>query len=133
MHCRRFGTGPRTRREMLSDCANGFGAVALASLLSDPAFGAESSAAGPGSPLAPRPPQLKASATSVIFLFMDGGPSHVDTFDPKPRLDRENGRPFPGPILPSQFMARGSILKSPWEFRRYGSSSIPVSDLFPHV
>ena len=120
---------------MLEACANGFGAVALSSLLADPAFAAEDapSALRAGGPLAPRAPHFPARAKSVIFLFMDGGPSHVDTFDPKPRLDKENGQPFPGPILPSQFMTRGSILKSPWEFRRYGKSGIPVSDLFPNV
>src|SRR6185437_14359951 len=71
--------------------------------------------------------------TSVIFLYMDGGPSHLDTFDPKPRLDREHGQPIQAKIHPTQFNNVGNVLKSPWKFRRYGQSGIPVSDLFPHV
>jgi hypothetical protein len=118
---------------MLGACANGFGAVALASLLADRGYGAAPVHDAPVDPLAPRLPHFSPRASRVIFLFMDGGPSHVDTFDPKPRLDKENGQPFPGPILPSQFMNPGQVLKSPWEFRRYGQSGIPVSDLFPHV
>lgn len=128
MHCNRFRPMPYTRRDMLKQCANGFGAVALGAL-----FGSEAGAAEQTNPLAPKPTHFPAKAKSVIFLFMDGGPSQVDTFDPKPRLDRENGQPYKGEIAPSQFMARGNILKSPWEFRPYGKSGIPVSSLFPNV
>ncbi len=64
---------------------------------------------------------------------MDGGPSQVDTFDPKPRLDREHGRPIRMETPPTQFNNVGNVLKSPWEFRNYGESGIPVSDLFPNV
>jgi hypothetical protein len=115
---------------MLLRCANGFGAAALAGLLGDSAFGAEPSVKDP---LAPRPPHFKARATSVIFLFMDGGPSQVDTFDPKPRLDREHGQPIKAKVQPTQFNNVGTVLKSPWPFRKYGQSGIPVSALFPHV
>src|SRR5262249_30374782 len=95
MHCRRFQPTPLSRREMLQRSANGFGAVALSALLAEDAFGAAPPVAGaPDAPLAPKPPHFKAKAKSVIFLFMDGGPSQVDTFDPKPRLDREHGRPI---------------------------------------
>lgn len=121
-----------TRRQMLANCANGFGALALAGLLGDSAYGAQPPSA-PMNPLAPRVPQFKAKTKSVIFLFMDGGPSHVDTFDPKPRLTSENGQPMKMAIQPSQFNARGAIMKSPWEFRPYGKSGTQVSDLFPHV
>ena len=154
MHCKRFRQTPVTRREILSACANGFGAVALASLLieearadgnaspslagksrSESGLSSESgshSAAGSG-PMSPRPGHFPARARNIIFLFMDGGPSQVDTFDPKPRLIKEHGQPFHGEIQPSQFMSRGAVLKSPWEFRPYGRSGIPVSALFPHV
>ncbi|HZT78657.1 MAG TPA: DUF1501 domain-containing protein [Gemmataceae bacterium] len=137
MHCRRFLTAPLSRRDMLLRCANGFGAVALAALLGDPAYGATPGPNAPGSPgkdpLAPRPPHFKPKANSVIFLFMDGGPSQVDTFDPKPLLTKEHGRPFKMKIEPTQFNNNGAVLGSPWKFRQYGRSGIPVSELFPHV
>ena len=69
----------------------------------------------------------------MIFLFMDGGPSQVDTFDPKPRLDREHGQPIKVKTHPTQFNNVGNVLRCPWKFRQYGESGIPVSDLFPHV
>ncbi len=129
MHCGRFRPIPYTRREILRQCANGFGALALTAL-----FGADAAgSADTTSPLAPKAPHFPPKAKSVIFLFMDGGPSQIDTFDPKPRLDAEHGQPYRGEIHPSQFMTRGNILKSPWEFKRYGKSGIPVSGLFPQV
>jgi Protein of unknown function (DUF1501) len=115
------------RRQALLRCANGFGAVAFAAML-DRSLGANQ-----GNPLAPRPPHFPAKARSVIFLYMDGGPSQVDTFDPKPRLAREHGQPMPGRVEPTQFNNIGRIMQSPWQFHRYGQSGIPVSDLFPHV
>ena len=69
----------------------------------------------------------------MIFLFMDGGPSQMDTFDPKPRLDREHGQPIKVKTHPTQFNNVGNVLGCPWKFRNYGESGIPVSDLFPHV
>ncbi len=84
-------------------------------------------------PLAPQAAHFPAKAKNVIFLFMDGGPSQVDTFDPKPRLDRENGQPIQAKVQPTQFDNVGQVLASPWKFRQYGQSGIPVSDLFPHV
>src|SRR5262245_39339008 len=119
---------PLTRREMLLRCANGFGTVALAALAAD-----EAAAQPPrgGNPLAPRPPHYHAHATSVVFLYMDGGPSQVDTFDPKPRLAREHGQPMRMRVEPTQFNSIGNILQSPWAFRQHGQSGIPVSDLFP--
>ncbi len=121
---------PLTRRELLTRSANGFGAVALAALLAD-----EGRAATPAEtdPFAPKPPHFPAKARSVIFLFMDGGPSQVDTFDPKPALAKYNGKPFPGKVEPTQFNNVGKTLASPWEFRPRGKSGTPVSDLFPHV
>lgn len=134
MHCRRFLNSPVNRREMLLRCANGFGAVALAALMGDEAFGRVATPEVAGSrPLAPRPSHFKARAKNVIFLFMDGGPSQVDTFDPKPRLDREHGQPIKTKVQPTQFNNVGTVLKSPWTFRPRGKSGIPVSDLFPYV
>jgi hypothetical protein len=127
MHCGRFQPPPLTRREMLRRCANGFGALALSALLADRGF------AGPADPLAPKPTHFPPRARSVIFLYMDGGPSQVDTFDPKPLLDREHGRPIRMKVEPTQFNNVGTVLRSPWKFRRYGQSGLPVSDLFPHV
>ncbi len=131
MHCRRFHTAPLTRREMLARCAGGFGAVALAALLDDPAYGDAPSR--DRDPLAPRLTHHEAKAKSVIFLFMDGGPSQVDTFDPKPALAKYHGKPMPVKVLPTQFNNNGNVLQSPWKFRQYGQSGIPVSDLFPNV
>jgi hypothetical protein len=131
MHCGRFHGPLTTRREMLARCANGFGAVALSALLGESAFGADSSTRT--DPLAPRPTHFKPKAKNVIFLFMDGGPSQVDTFDPKPRLDREHGKPIGMKTPPTQFNNVGAVLKSPWAFKPRGKSGIPVSDLFPKV
>src|SRR3972149_9700289 len=64
---------------------------------------------------------------------MDGGPAHVDTFDPKPQLAKEHGQKFKLKVQPTQFDNVGTVLKSPWKFRQHGESGIPVSDLFPHV
>ena len=77
---------------MLLQCANGFGGLALLTLLADQAHA--DVAKTPRNPLAPRPPHFAAKARSIIFLYMDGGPSQVDTFDPKPLLQKESGQPF---------------------------------------
>jgi len=130
MHCRRFIAQPLNRRQMLTRCANGFGAVAFASLLAAEAKAETPRAAGP---FAPKAGHFAAKAKSVIFLYMDGGPSQVDTFDPKPRLDREHGQPIKMKVPPTQFNNVGTVLKCPWKFNQYGQSGIPVSDLFPHV
>lgn len=131
MHCNRFQTAPFSRREMLARCANGFGALALTALLDDPAFGGQ--VERPESAGAVRRTHFAPKATSVIFLFMDGGPSQVDTFDPKPRLDREHGQPIKVKTHPTQFNNVGNVLKCPWAFRNSGESGIPVSDLFRNV
>ena len=128
-HCRRF-LSPLNRRQMLQRCANGFGAVALSALLADQMHG---EARGGANPFAAHHPHFRPKARNVIFLYMDGGVSQVDSFDPKPRLDRENGRPFGLKMEPTQFNNNGNTLASPWKFRRYGESGIPVSDLFPCI
>ncbi len=133
MHCRRFIAPPISRRDMLARCANGFGAVALAALLGEEGHGADIANKHDVDPMAPKPSHYPAKAKNVIFLFMDGGPSQVDTFDPKPRLDREHGQPIKAKVQPTQFNNVGKVLKCPWAFRNRGQSGIPVSDLFPLV
>jgi hypothetical protein len=121
---------------MLARCAAGFGGVALAALLATEdrrSSGQETLVDFAPHPLAPRPSHYPPRASSVIFLFMDGGPSQMDTFDPKPRLEREHGQPIKMKVQPTQFDNVGMVLKSPWRFRQHGQSGIPVSDLFPHL
>ena len=118
---------------MLSRSACGFGAVALSTLLADPGFAGHTDQVDAGNPLAPKKPHFPAKVEHVIYLYMDGGPSQVDTFDPKPRLDKENGKPFSMKIEPTQFNNIGKTLASPWKFRNHGESGTPVSELFPNV
>ena len=129
-HCGCFQPAPISRREMLARCGGGFGAVALAALLNDVAIARPVASV----PFATKIPQYPAKVRSVIFLYMDGGVSQVDTFDPKPRLDREHGQPFEMKIEPTQFNNNGNTFGSPVEVpRSTAQSGIPVSDLFPHV
>jgi hypothetical protein len=121
-----------TRRDVLRQGAAGFGAFALAGLLGRNAFAG--SIPGVARPEAPLPlPHFAPRATSVIFLYMDGGPSQVDTFDPKPRLTAESGKPFGMKMERTQFENNGNTLGSPWKFTKHGESGIEVSALFPHV
>ncbi len=118
-----------SRRHMLRQAACGFGWVGLASLLAEEARAAERV-----NPLAPKPPHFRARAKRVIFLFMHGGPSHLDTFDPKPLLIRDHGKPLPfkRPLTFAEG-STGNLLKSPWQFRNRGQSGLPISELFPHL
>jgi hypothetical protein len=116
-----------SRRRALQQAAAGFGSLALTALL------AEESAAAPADPLAPRPGHFPARAKRVIFIFLAGGPSQVDTFDYKPRLQRDHGKPFPGNKPRVQFAPTGNLWASPWKFAPAGKLGIPVSELFPHV
>ncbi|MEW4530297.1 MAG: DUF1501 domain-containing protein [Maioricimonas sp. JB045] len=117
----------QTRRQLLKTSAVGFGHLALQALL-----GQESSAASTN-PLVPQQPHHPPRARRIVFLFMKGGPSHVDTFDPKPMLDRDHGKPLPFDLPRVTFAKQGNLLKSPWKFHQYGESGLPVSELFPHV
>ena len=131
---------PMSRREMLRRSSSGFGAVALAALSRDPAYGGNAVAMGDDSPIADlgfagHGPHHKVRAKNVIFLYMDGGPSQVDTFDPKPLLDKYDGQD-PGKLFdvePTQFNNNGNVLASPWKFKQHGDAGIPISSLFPHV
>src|SRR5216683_2181250 len=120
-----------TRRQMLQSFANGFGMLGLAALLHDQARAAPADAAP--NPLAVRPPMYAAKARRVIFLFMSGGPSHVDTFDPKPRLAQDNGKPLPFEQPKLVRTKTGNLLQSPFKFKKHGDSGIEVSELFPKV
>ncbi len=125
---------PTTRREMLLQCANGFGALAAAALWQESAYGALLRATSDDDPLLPKAPPHPARARQVIFLYMDGGPSQVDTFDWKPRLAKEHGQPIQLANVPkTQFANVGSVLKSPWEFKPRGQSGLMVSELLPCI
>lgn len=119
---------PISRRQALKRSAAGFGSLALASLLSESAPASDAA-----NPLAAQPAQHAARAKRIIFLFMSGGPSQVDTFDPKPLLDRDDGKPLPFDKPRVQFNSTGNLLKSPWRFRQHGDSGLWVSELFPHL
>jgi hypothetical protein len=110
-----------SRRDFLSRWGVGFGAVALAYMQAR-----ETMAGKQGL-------HHEAKAEHIIFLYMDGGPSQMDTFDPKPRLTEENGQPFKMKMEPTQFDNNGATLGSPWKFNQYGQSGIPISDLFPNI
>lgn len=132
-HCQRFRTPPTNRRDMLSKCASGFGALALSALGAERGFATDVGGEGPG--FAGHGPHHEVRAKNVIFLYMDGGPSQIDTFDPKPMLDKYNGKD-PGNLFqvePTQFNNNGKVLASPWKFKQYGESGIQVSELFPNV
>ncbi len=114
-NCPGTGSQPTSRRAMLSQAATGFGALAFSALAQQSAFGATS-----------RISHFAPQAKSVIFLFMDGGVSHVDSFDPKPMLEKHVGEPWSGD--PSR-----NWQKSPWKFAQHGESGTWVSELFPHI
>jgi len=110
-----------SRRQLLQRCGAGFGSLALASLLAEE------------SPAASGAPHFPARAKRIIFLFMKGGPSHIDTFDYKPQLQADDNKPLPFDKPRVQFAETGELLASPWKFQQYGESGISVSELFPHV
>ena len=128
---------PLSRREALSRIGGGFGALGLAGafaeagLLTGSAVGGEGAA--PANPLGVKPPHFPARARRVIFLFMNGGPSHVDTFDPKPRLRAYAGKDAPDSMVNPMRKKKGGIMPSPFKFAKYGQSGIEVSELFPEV
>ena len=127
------------RRQLLNQCGAGFAALALSDMIVRSGLCAGEPAANPlaaasvSNPLLPKSPHFPARAKRVIFLFMHGGPSHVDTFDYKPELIKHHGQPLPFEKPRIQFAQTGNLLRSPWKFRQYGQSGAWVSDLFPHV
>ena len=123
-----------TRRQFLSRMGNGFAALGLAGVIGPEALAATgqgAAAKGIDSPLAARAPQFPAKAKRVIFLFMNGGPSQVDTFDPKPKLTEFTGKPVPLELRTER--KTGNALGSPFKFQKYGQSGIEVSELFANT
>jgi len=121
-----------SRRELLRVSSTGFGSLALAALLGEDARAATVGSGAP-SPLAVKVPHFAPKAKRVIFLFMHGGPSQVDTFDYKPLLKRDHGKPLPFKRPKVVSSETFNLLKSPWEFKQYGQSGMWVSDLFPEL
>ncbi len=126
-----------SRRAMLRQASNGFGALALAALFGDSLPGALAEVIPPQRrPLGPKPPHFQPRARSVIFLFMEGAVSQVDSFDYKPMLEKYHGqdpRKAIGRLEKTQFENVGQVLKSAWNFRQRGQCGTWISDLFPHL
>jgi hypothetical protein len=110
-----------SRRQMLSSASTGFGMAALAGLMQ-----AET-------PMIHRAKRFAPKARSVIFCYMSGGVSHIDSFDPKPLLEKYAGKPMPGEVKKTQFNNNGTVQPAHWAYKRHGQSGMPVSDLFPHM
>ncbi|MBM4077363.1 MAG: DUF1501 domain-containing protein, partial [Planctomycetes bacterium] len=123
-----------TRRELLERTGCGFGLLALAGLLqADTSSSAINRLDRSASPFAIQSPHHQPRAKRVIFLYMPGGPSHVDLFDPKPRLIEDNGKPLPFEKPKLERTKTGNLLASPWKFAKHGESGIEVSELLPQV
>jgi len=118
---------PLSRRKMLLTASNGFGLTALSALMADPTYAGLSNSG--------TMQHHSARARNVIFCFMAGGVSHVDSFDPKPALVKQHGKSVGDLSGQKKTQNNGSRTwkESPWKFRPYGSSGIPVSELFPHI
>jgi hypothetical protein len=122
-----------TRRQLLRRCGMGMAALGVAPLLAEQGLlAAAEPPAAETNPLAPRAAHFPGKAQRVIHLFMNGGPSHVDSFDPKPALARYAGKPLPMPNLRTE-RKTGAAFPSPFKFARHGQSGIEVSELFPHI
>ncbi|MDB5313925.1 MAG: hypothetical protein JWO38_8127 [Gemmataceae bacterium] len=121
-----------SRRELLLRSGTGLGMLGLAGLLGDPGTAAVAAASTAVSPLAPKPAHFKPRAKHVIHLFMNGGPSQVDTFDPKPALEKYHGQTPPGAMLKTERGTRG-LFKSPFKFAKCGKSGVEVSEIFPEI
>jgi hypothetical protein len=126
----------RSRREFLRNAGGGFGLVALAALLAEDGLLAAGTEPPAVNPLAPRPPHHRARARRVVFLFMSGGPSHLETFDPKPTLQRLHSQKLPesfGRVLTRRGVEKNRLLATRRTFKKYGQSGIEVSDLLPNL
>jgi len=129
----------RARREFLWEVGAGFAGLALLDLLSRDGFFSTKASAATTKPApkvlgSARPPHFARQAKHCIFLFMNGAPSQIDTFDPKPVLDKHHGTPYHGPLkVGSNGRPVGYLMRSPFEFRRHGQSGLPISSLFPHT
>src|SRR5689334_15575345 len=132
----------RSRREFLWQVGGGFAGLALVDLLSRDGFFGKAQAEQPRgdnasrSPLAARPPHFSAKDKHVVFLFMNGAPSHVDTFDPKPALAKHHGQAYTAkdvPVVGSNGRPVGHLMQSPFPFTKHGRSGLEISSLFPHT
>src|SRR5262245_19381656 len=126
---------PHSRRDFLRRAGGGFGMLALTSILAEQGLLAQEDSSALN-PLAPRRPHFRGTAERVIFLFMSGGPSHLELFDPKPDLQRLHGQPLPasfGPVATRRNVARNRLLGTRRTFRKYGQAGIDVSDWLPHT
>lgn len=124
------------RRDFLLKGGGGFGALALACLLDQDGALANTAKPSTASPYAPKPPHFAGKAKSVIFCFMDGGPSHIDLFDPKPELNKLAGQPLPksfGRVDTAMGVGNAKLLGSPRKWKKHGQSGIEISDWYPHI
>ena len=121
-----MSTDTLTRRSMLARCSLGFGSLAFSDLLAD-------ASSPPSKPTEGAVPRRSPKVDSVIFCYMSGGFSHVDSFDPKAELERRHGQPMPVPVLPTMFNNNGNIMASPWKAAPRGDSGLLITDLFPHI
>ena len=119
-----------TRRQLLNRMGNGFAALGMAGMIGESAAHADD--LRNLNPLAPKKPHFAPKAKRVIFLFMNGGPSHVDTFDYKPALEKYHGQPLPYTNLATE-RKTGTVYKSPFGFKKYGQSGAEISDIFPNL
>lgn len=118
-----------SRRAMLKATGTGLGMLGLAALLQEEATAAPSGA----NPLAPKSPHFRPKARRVIHLFMNGGPSQVDTFDPKPALAKYNGQKPPSGLHLRTERGTNALMQSPFKFAKHGQSGIEISEIFPHI
>jgi hypothetical protein len=126
---------PISRRNFLERSGGGFGMLALTAMLAEQGL-LHADAPSPSDPLAPRKPPKAAKAKNVIFLFMSGGPSHLETFDPKPELQRLHGQKLPasfGPVKTRRGVDKNKLLATKRTFKKYGQAGIDVSDLLPNI
>ena len=117
-----------TRRELLTRCGMGMGALGLGALFGQLGLSSARAEVNGISPLAPKAPHFPATAKRVIHIFLNGGPSHVDTFDPKPALDKHHGKTLPYELRTER--RTGTAFRSPYQFQKYGKSGLEVSELF---
>src|SRR6266699_2825564 len=131
-----MGLNMLTRRDMLQRVGTGFGVVGLAGLLADQNLLAQPGplrdSARQGNPLAPKAPHFAPKAKRIIHVFMNGGPSQVDTFDPKPSLTRYAGQNPPGSSRGTE-RRTGGLMPSPFRFHQCGASGLPISEIFPRI
>ena len=123
-----------SRREVLTRIGGGFGALALANVFADVGMLRAEAPPKAANPLAPKAPHFTAKAKRIIFLFMNGGPSHVDTFDPKPELTKHDGELLPESVVTKSGRKNSNkLMKSPFKTQKYGKAGIEASELYPEV